>query len=61
VVKALQIGLPIANILPKETVNHMFPQDQVRQEHVRTSIEKARWNKICLVYRWARIALTDHA
>ena len=58
-VKAFEVGLPITDILVLEPVNHMFSQDQVRQERLGTSGEKAGRNQIRLVDRSACVTTAD--
>src|SRR3984957_2134787 len=58
-VKTFEVGLPIADILVIEPVNHVFSEDQVRQEHVRSAGEKSGRNQICTMDLRARVATTD--
>ena len=56
-VKAFEVGLPIADVLVIQPVNHVLSQDQVRQERVGAAVEEVGWNQICLMYRSPRVTL----
>src|SRR3989442_7002282 len=58
-VEAFEVGLPISDILVIEPVNHMFAQDQVRQERVGTAAEEAGRNEICLMDFSACVTAAD--
>ena len=58
-VEALQVRLPIADVLVVKPVNDVFAQDQVWLIHVRLPAEQARRNQVRLVNRGAFIAAAD--
>src|SRR6267378_7741302 len=58
-IEAFEVRLPISHILVIKPVDHVFAQDQVRQERVGASIEKAGRNEIRLMDRSACVTTAD--
>src|SRR5882672_103487 len=58
-VKTFEVALPIADILVIESVNHVFSEDQVRQEHVRSAGGESGRNQICTMDLRARVATAN--
>src|SRR3989454_3322088 len=54
--EALQVRLPIADVLIVKTVDHVFTQDKVWLIHIGLVVEQARGNQVCLMYRATLIA-----
>lgn len=54
--EALQVRLPIADVLIIKTIDHVFAQDKVWLIHVGLVGEQARGNQVCLMYRATLIA-----
>src|SRR5260370_972642 len=55
-VEALQVRLPIADVLIIKTVDHVFAQDKVWLMHIGLVVEQARGNQVCLMYHATLIA-----
>lgn len=53
---ALQVRLPIADVLIIKAVNDVFAQDKVWLIHIGLVVEQARGNQVCLMYRATLIA-----
>ncbi len=49
--EALQVRLPIADVLIIETVDDVFAQDKVWLIHIGLVVEQAWGNQVCLMYR----------
>src|SRR5882724_848958 len=54
--EALQVRLPIADVLIIKAVNDVFAQDKVWLIHIGLVVEQARGNQVCLMYRATLIA-----
>src|SRR5712692_10614482 len=54
--EALQVRLPIADVLIIKTVNDVFAQNKVWLIHIGLVVEQARGNQVCLMYRATLIA-----
>src|SRR5260370_38566987 len=54
--EALQVRLPIADVLIIKTVDDVFAEDQVWLIHLGLVGEQARGNQVCLMYRATLIA-----
>src|SRR6266704_1693344 len=54
--EALQVRLPIADVLIIKTVDDVFAQDKVWLIHIGLAVEQAWGNQVCLMYRATLIA-----
>src|SRR6266567_7335310 len=54
--QALQVRLPIADVLIIKTVDDVFTQDKVWLIHIGLVVEQARGNQVCPMYRATLIA-----
>ena len=61
-VKALEIGLPVANVLRKQPIDHVFSEDQARQERASPRWIAARTSsrtQVRLVFTWVNISVDE--
>src|SRR6266487_291582 len=54
--QALQVRLPIADVLIIKTVDDVFTQDKVWLNHIGLVVDQARGNQVCPMYRATLIA-----
>src|SRR5713101_1061471 len=58
-VETLEVRLPIADVLVVQPVDHMFSQQEVRQERVGTAVEEAGRDQISLMDCCASVTTAD--